>query len=52
MNDLIDKEIAKEADLPPSPAGTPAPGSEPTREAGHDGSIAPPSRPPIPPTER
>lgn len=67
INELINKEIAKEADLPPSPAGTPAPGSEelpkpevppapPSPEAptttGHDGSIAPPPRPPVPPAQR
>lgn len=60
INELINKEIAKEADLPPSPAGTPAPGSEASKPeappaqppAEHSDSIAPPPRPPVPPTQR
>ena len=55
INELINKEIAKEADLPPSPAGTPAPGSENVPKppaVGHSDSVAPPPRPPVPPTQR
>ncbi|MCA9339162.1 response regulator [Candidatus Saccharibacteria bacterium] len=59
INELINKEIAKEADLPPSPAGSPAPGSEAPKPeapaqppAEHGDSIAPPPRPPVPPTQR
>lgn len=59
INELINKEIAKEADLPPSPAGTPAPGSEAPKPetqtqppAEHGDSPVPPPRPPVPPTQR
>lgn len=60
INELIDQEIAKEAELPPSPAASAATPSEPatppqnppTAPGHNDASIAPPPRPPMPPMQR
>lgn len=53
INELINKEIAKEADLPISPAETPPPsvGVSPA-PTDHDSSVTPPPRPPVPPVQR